>query len=492
LNNRLLRSIVWLILTLAAAAQVAILVLGGILIGTARHSSYKTIDCRERSLSLRPLNPEHAAFTARLIHVGHIVKVDGDWAGGWAIAAVQESYWGLPPWYPRFVLLINGTFWENKTFLINGRREKGILTRLLPIVDVSGCDYFAEQMPDAEIYVRLFRNPPANAQNRITGYVWRLKPMVSSTSRSDVVNYVGGPRQVYWDRFHRSGRHAPFQGAIVNITGSSGSWNFTTDKDGIYVSSDLPAGGYLVRLSNPPANQVSQPERTGRYRVDQTGFARVDLYTYWAGTIEGRINDVTGTPEDAWLDLLCADNDPSRHRVQNEMQANPDGSFQFGGLPIGRYILLLNPYGPKEKAPYPSLYFPSALEREHAEVLEITEKEQHLRDRNFVVKPLAHRTLDVRVTWPDGRASDDALLCVTYEQGGERERLHALSQYGWTDSRGVGIIDLFGEIPARVYAYTVADEKSAPRYRYSTAVELQPSALPHHLELVLRSSDPPK
>src|SRR5258708_27440402 len=99
--------------------------------------------------------------------------------------------------------------------------------------------------------------------------------------------------------------------------------------------------------------------------MNRAGLARVDLYTHWAGTVEGQVKDVAGPPADAFVFLQHAD-DATARELQ-ETRTNSDGFFHFRGLPIGRYTLGLNPYGPYEGSPFPSLYYPSALEREHAE-----------------------------------------------------------------------------------------------------------------------------
>ena len=74
------------------------------------------------------------------------------------------------------------------------------------------------------------------------------------------------------------------------------------------------------------------------------------------------------------------------------------GAYQWGG----RYLLRMNSYGPQEYSPYAPLYYPSASRREEGEVLEISEKEQHIQNLNFKVKPLVERMLRIRVAWPNG------------------------------------------------------------------------------------------
>jgi hypothetical protein len=125
-------------------------------------------------------------------------------------------------------------------------------------------------------------------------------------------------------------------------------------------------------------------------------------------------------------------------------------------------------------------------------VLEIKEKEPHIQNLHFVVNPLPERELPIRIAWPDGRPADGSFFCITYEYGGEWEHLHALSQCGGDESNGMAEVPVFGDAPIRLYAYAHPDKNEKLPHRYSKVVELDPSALPHSLDLPLISTDPPK
>lgn len=360
----------------------------------------------------------------------------------------------MPRWPPHFVLLINNNYWENTTVLVSGGREMGLLIRFLPIVDTRlGCGYFSSRMPDAQILLRLLRKPPASALNRITGYV-RSRKLVGSTSRSSLRSttivppiYASWGPEGYEQLFRGDSDYfTALPRAVVRVTGSSGSWDFTTDQDGIYLTPDLPAGGYTVQLLNPPPNQLSHFERVGRYGRNSEGFWTQDLYTQWAGTMSGSVRDVGGANANAFVQLLNADGTSA---ITTE---TTDGPFQLANLPIGRYVLVLNPSGPSEYSPYPSVYYPAAPHLEQAKVLEITAKEQHLENLNFCVKPLVERTLQLRLLWPNGQPIDGASFCgrTSRKATGERTSPNAArriqtgldaSPYSATHQSGCTLID---------------------------------------------------
>jgi hypothetical protein len=485
------------ILIFVVVPSVAILALATSLVWAALHSSSAGgIDCGSSQFSLSQLGPEHAVFTARLVRAAHTGRVDGYWGGDWAIGVVEESFWGLPVWFPHFVLLVNGTYWENTTVLVSGGRAKGILARFLPIVSIRGCGYFSYRMPDAQILLRLLRKPPVSELNCITGYVRSRKP-VGGASRSSGKSatvippgYSGWPTKAYESLFRGdSDRYTALPGAVVRVTSASGSWDFTTDQDGIYLTSDLPAGAYSVQVLNPPPNQVSPFERVGsRYGARRLGFWTQNLYTQWAGSIEGCVTDRSGKPGFAFLELQNADGTPISSEIMHEGQTSSDGTFRLSGLPMGgRYVLRLNPYGPQEAWPYASLYYPSGTLREQAKVLEIKENQHHVRDLNFRVKPLVERTLPIRVEWPNGRPINDGFFCIIYGQG--REETHP--QCGGTESDGTAKLPLFGDGPIRVFAYGYVDKDQQLPARYSKAVELEGFSLPRNLKLVVTSADSP-
>lgn len=122
---------------------------------SALGSSLFSGDCRGKSIFVRPESPYHAVFTARVIFAGRSIEArmqagsifrdprfpesrDSN-VGDWGIGVVQEKFWGLPSW-SRFVLLTNNIYRKDTVYFLDGARGRGLLTRMLPIVDGrTGC-----------------------------------------------------------------------------------------------------------------------------------------------------------------------------------------------------------------------------------------------------------------------------------------------------------------------------------------------------------------
>jgi hypothetical protein len=114
---------------------------------SALGSSFFAGDCRSKPLFTRPESPYHAVFTARVIFVGRSIGAlmedkgifrdpqSGDPSfGEWGIGVVQEKFWGLPSW-SRLVLLTNFIYRKHVTYFVDGSRGRGLLSRMLPIVE---------------------------------------------------------------------------------------------------------------------------------------------------------------------------------------------------------------------------------------------------------------------------------------------------------------------------------------------------------------------
>ena len=433
---------------------------------TAWQSGTLTHHCDYRGgLFAEPVFPGHTVFTARMIRVSHRARVSGKWAGDWAIARVQDRFWGLPSMAPHFVFLTDGLFWEGETYFIDGRRAQGFLTRHLPIVEARPCGR-SGPLVDTTLELRVLREEPPASGTRIVGFVRKHEL------------FVGG--------LTPPAAHTSIAGAKISVTGPSGITVVTTDQEGIYEVNGLPPDNYRLRLALPdsqiaPDNQVEKRELIGNRLSEQ------DFQVDWNGTIEGSVRDASGGAAHARLVLKKDGTDPL---PVWDLMSDKAGFFRIGEIPPGRYILMLNPYGPSEGSPYAPQYYPSAVRPEDAHIFEIAEG-QHIKNIDCVLSHLAEKKVQVRVTWPNGQPVKGARIYVAYERTRQFESLREASSSWRTNHSGIAEMKVFVNSRIRVYAEQLVDDVKAPQ-RYSVPAEFEANRVPRKFDLVVSSSELPR
>lgn len=145
-------------------------------------SSLFSGDCSSKPIFIHPESPYHAVFTTRVIFVGrsmealtqergvfrdpYMAESHDPHAGDWAIGVVQERFWGLPPW-SHLVLLTDYIYHKDATYFVDGSRGRGLLTRMLPIVEGRiGCSR-TTLAQDAEADLRALHDASIPASNVI-------------------------------------------------------------------------------------------------------------------------------------------------------------------------------------------------------------------------------------------------------------------------------------------------------------------------------------
>jgi hypothetical protein len=145
------------------------------------------------------------------------------------MAVVQKTYWGLPWWDRKLVLVTffvrGGTGFERgETYFVDGNRESRWLTRRLPIFEIHCTRTVA--LKYAEIDLRALSDGPPKNSVRIMGYTYRR------TSSNE------------WKEL---------PSAKVGISGPAGEIFVTSDTWGFYDISGLPPGAYDVHGTDPQA-----------------------------------------------------------------------------------------------------------------------------------------------------------------------------------------------------------------------------------------------
>ncbi len=427
-------------------------------------SSSNGPDCGGRRLFDHQLSSEHAVFTARVLRVGHGEKVAGRWVGNWALARVNDEYWGLPWWMPRFVLLNHGIFWEREIYFVDGERDRGYINRFLPLMTVR-CSR-TRPVRDALVELRVLREQEHGG--RIVGVV--RKP---ESSRS-ILEPPSEPKLL--------------AGAVIRLAGPYGRKTAITDESGIYEFNDLAPGDYSIDL-DVPKRQVAVfrgRENPAKIHLDPNQLANHDFDLFWNGRIEGRVVDDSGKPARAWIILGIPDDTAARHfQVFQPSEAN--GSYALSRIPPGRYVVFLNVHGPSEESPYNQQYYPAGSKIADARVFQLSEGEQ-LKQVDLVLPRLVERLVTVRVLWPNGTPVLAAWVCVAYEGTQDYNDLQGTVCHYQTKSYGEVPVKIYGKTRVRIFAlqYGDSDEKKYWWYRYySPPFESAADQTPDKVELVL-------
>lgn len=456
----------------ATCAMVVVLDIVATLAMTAWQSSLWGPDCAGRALFTNPAFPGHVVFTARLIYAGHKNTDRLGWqAGDWAIGVVQDRFWGLPWWNSHWVLLTHAIFWQGETYFIDGRRPEGLLTRFLPIVEAGPC---ARSRPivDATVDLRALHESLPASGARIIGFVRKPEPWTQGLTP---------PKP-----------HTPFVGAKITATSLSGKTSAVADQEGIYEIDNLPPDDYTLTVDLPATQTAPVGELKKEYFV-YSKLIEHDFQVSWDGSIEGTIRDAAGGPVQTFLLLLNPDGTDTIPRVAGLQQTDAGGHFRIAEIPRGRYRLMVNPWGPQEGAQYPPVYYPSAKTLNDAEIIEVSDG-QHIHNADFVLPRLQERKMQVRVTWPNGRAINGAWVYVAYENTKAFSSPNNASHVAITDHNGQAAFSVFGKSRIRVFAEeSVNDLKGPPFFssRYSVPGEFDADKVPDKLDLVVTTKKLP-
>ena len=184
---------------------------------------------------VRQRSPQQVVFTGSSLR--SIGRFPGTALPRWQIVAVDRSFWGLRPWERKFVLVRGGLIRDNQTYLIEGRRPTGLLTRLLPVFEIY-CTR-TRSLRSAQVDLRLLHDGPPKESARIIGIVV--------------------------DRVYKT-PSSPVPDAKVTITGPGGEQVLLSDASGIYDAPSVPPGHYRLTLeaADPTDNSYFTCERDVR------------------------------------------------------------------------------------------------------------------------------------------------------------------------------------------------------------------------------------
>jgi hypothetical protein len=182
-------------------------------------------------------SPNQAVFIARVIATGNLWPRNADSISEgyprryWGLALVEKTFWGLPWWDRKIVLLtffVRGGkgFERSEAYFVEDNRQSRRLTRLLPVFEIHCTRTTA--LKYAEVDLRALKDGPPQNGVRIMGYTYTYR----RTSTNE------------WE-------HAP--GGQVGIRGPAGETVVASGPQGLYDISGLPPGVYDVHGVDPKA-----------------------------------------------------------------------------------------------------------------------------------------------------------------------------------------------------------------------------------------------
>jgi len=258
----------------------------------------------------------------------------------------------------------------------------------------------------------------------------------------------------------------------VTVVGGGRTFETTTDDDGNF-SVQLPKGGaYTVRAVIPfsaavishttPVRELEvSDERTvveypvevpaGRCAYNELNVYEVDLHA--TAEVSGKVLDEAGQPlTRGYVHLVEAAPKEGSEPWTNNARIGDDGSFKFERVPVGSFLLVLNPSdeAPDDSdAPHPRTFYPHAADRAQASPLVVTEGLK-LEGVNFRVRAaLRKRVIEGRVQWPDGKPA--ALASVSLYNGDKYVRTVK------ADARGRFEVEAYGDFDYQVSATVYGD-----------------------------------
>jgi hypothetical protein len=214
------------------------------------------------------------------------------------------------------------------------------------------------------------------------------------------------------------GEAKPLAGVTISATRNGKTYSAVSSADGRYALPLPAAGVYQVRATLKP--YVSEPAEIS---VSARGCAIQHFGLAVDNTISGKVWDEMGQPvKNAKVGLIDLDRFPSdsdRHAwFDHAYTEQPDRTFRFKDVPIGRYLLVFNPDGPNSSGlfdlPLESTYYPLASTRASARPIAVESGGVHLTGMDLVVgKRVEFRHVIVRVRFPDGTPMKTAQIgCV--------------------------------------------------------------------------------
>jgi hypothetical protein len=190
----------------------------------------------------------------------------------------------------------------------------------------------------------------------------------------------------------------------------------TTDAEGLYKITGLPAGRYKVRPELPSHLSLAYGY-LDEVEVPAGGCAGVSFLARTDGRISGTLIDAEGRPvAETYVDLVPAEHADrvNDRKVGRFKKTDGDGRFEFAELTAGTYLLGINiRQEPSGGQPFPRTYFPGVGSAAEAQSIKL-ENGQKFSDLVLHLPPrLPVRAVEGVLVWPDGKPVTKALVLFT-------------------------------------------------------------------------------
>lgn len=213
----------------------------------------------------------------------------------------------------------------------------------------------------------------------------------------------------------------PLSGVKVSTEQAGHTISTTTDARGRYELAVPGPGTYSVQADLAPYHPVESS-----ITIPPDAHCKVyDFGLHSGSSISGKVWDNRGQPlQQARVGLIDLDRpppkEPARAWFRTAYPEQPDGSFLFKNVPLGRYLLAFNPDGPQaagyEPLPLESTFYPNGVGRDQAQVIEIDAANRRLVARDLIVgPPVAFRPVTVKVRFSDGSPMSTGVIHIIGE-----------------------------------------------------------------------------
>lgn len=232
-------------------------------------------------------------------------------------------------------------------------------------------------------------------------------------------------------------------GATIRLTGPAGVQQVTSDSQGRYEWTHLPAGHYQLGATLPHYAPLSP--RDFSFELSGHGCFALDLRFQSNGQISGHVYDEHGTPLSRQrVELMEAEGNGLSER---STETDEEGHYQLSGVRPGDFLLGVNLSAPPDvQHPYLKTFSPSAPTRERASLVHL-ERAGQVRGQDIYLRTRCElRTVQGIVLWPDGQPATKATIMLVYPEYPWRSD----SQQG-PDAQGRFSVQVFTKLPTRLW-----------------------------------------